>query len=176
MPKKFLRRGWDRFSKLGKGRKKKQKWRNPNGRDNKMREKRRGYPKVISVGYKKDKDLRGTLDEKKPIIVLNIFDLEKLGKNEIAIIGKVGKKKKMEIAKFAKEKKIKIYNMNTEKFLESNTPLAYPDKSSKKISTEGKKPEKKKEKVETGKKEDKKEEKKIEEKKDSKNKIEEKKK
>lgn len=117
---KFLRRGWNRFSKLGKGRKKKQVWRNPNGRDNKMREKRRGYPAVISVGYKKDKTLRGKLDEKNPVIVLNVFDLEKLGKNEIAIIGKVGMKKKLELANFAKEKKIEIYNMNAEKFLKLN--------------------------------------------------------
>jgi len=120
MVKKFLRRGWDRYSKLGKGRKKKQKWRNPNGRDNKMREMRRGYPAVISTGYKKDKTLRGTLDEKKPIMVMNLKDLEKIGKNEIAVIGNIGKKKKLEIAKFAKEKKIEIYNMNAEKFLKIN--------------------------------------------------------
>jgi len=37
--KKFLRRTWSRYSKLGRKRKKKQKWRKPTGRDNKMREK-----------------------------------------------------------------------------------------------------------------------------------------
>ena len=157
MPKKFLRRDSSRFSKFGKKRKKMQKWRNPNGRDNKMREQRRGYPKVISVGYKKDKTLRGTLDEKNPVMILNIKDLENLKKNEIAVIGKVGKKKKIEIANFAKEKKIEIYNMNADKFLKENvkvkkveekkveekkveetTPQACPDKSSEKISTGGK--------------------------------------
>lgn len=116
----FLRRTWSRYAKLGKGVKKNQKWRNPKGRDNKMREKRRGYPAVISVGYKNDKVLRGTLKEKNPVVVMNVKDLEVLGKNDIAVIGKVGKKKKMEIAKFAKEKKIEIYNMNAEKFLASN--------------------------------------------------------
>ncbi len=120
MVKKFLRRTWNRYSKLGKGRKKKQKWRNPTGRDNKMREMRRGYPAVISVGYKKDKNLRGLLDEKNPVIVNNIADLEKLEKNEIAIIGKVGNKKRLEILKIAKEKKIEIYNFNVEKFLKMN--------------------------------------------------------
>ncbi|MEN7982006.1 MAG: eL32 family ribosomal protein [Nanoarchaeota archaeon] len=152
MVKKFLRRTWNRYSKLGKGRKKKQKWRNPTGRDNKMREMRRGYPSVISVGYKKDKKLRGTLDEKKPVIVLNISDLEKLGKNEIAIIGRVGKKKKIEILKIAKEKKIEIYNFNIKKFLKENkkpAPQAYPEKSSEKISTEGKKKVEKKEEKKT---------------------------
>lgn len=140
---KFLRRGWNRFSKLGKGRKKKQVWRNPNGRDNKMREKRRGYPAVISVGYKKDKTLRGKLDEKYPVIVLNIFDLEKLGKNEIAIIGKVGMKRKLELANFAKEKKIEIHNMNAEKFLKLN------GKKKKDAKKEDKKSEKKETKIDS---------------------------
>lgn len=120
MVKKFLRRTWNRYAKLGKGVKKNQKWRRPAGRDNKMREKRRGYPAVIEVGYKKEKALRGTLDEKTPVIVMNITDLEKVRKNEIAVVGKVGMKKKMEIAKVAKEKKIEIYNMNVEKFLKLN--------------------------------------------------------
>ena len=166
MPKEFLRRGTTKFSKLGRGRKKKQKWRNPNGRDNKMREKRRGYPKVISVGYKKDKDLRGTLDEKKPIIVLNIFDLEKIGKNEIAIIGKVGMKRKLELANFAKEKKIEIYNMNADKFLKSNNK---PEKKSdvrSQMSDSGKQKSEKKEEVKTEKKTESKKETKTKEKKE----------
>ncbi len=41
--KKFLRRNWNKYKRIGKGNKKKQKWRKPRGRDNKMREKRRGY-------------------------------------------------------------------------------------------------------------------------------------
>lgn len=114
---KFLRRSHDRYAKLGKGVKKNQKWRRPAGRDNKMREKRRGYPAVISVGYKKDKKLRGTLNEKKPVMINQIVDLEKLAKDEIAVIGSVGKKRKLEIARAAKEKKIELYNMNAEKFL-----------------------------------------------------------
>lgn len=118
---KFLRRSWDRYSKLGKGRKKKQTWRKPTGRDNKMREKKKGYPVVVSIGYGTEKKSRGKLKEKKPVIVKNIKELEKIKENEIAVIGKVGKKKKMEIAKKAKEMKIKIYNMNPEKFLKLNT-------------------------------------------------------
>ncbi len=120
MVKQFLRRGWSRYSKLGLRRKNKQKWRRPAGRDNKMREKRRGYPAVVSVGYKKDKNLRGTLEEKKPVMIMNIKDLERLAKNKIAVMGKVGKKKKLEMAKFAKEKNIEIYNMNAGKFLKLN--------------------------------------------------------
>ena len=48
---KFLRRTSSRYSKLGKGRKKKQIWRRPTGRHNKMRNKRNGYPVIVSIGY-----------------------------------------------------------------------------------------------------------------------------
>ncbi len=128
----FLRRVGSRFSKLGKGRKKKQKWRRPTGRDNKMREKRRGYPAVVKIGYKQDVKTRGNVEEKKPIIIMNVKDLAKIKKNEIGIIGSMGKKKKIEIArrlaylsvqrtgaKIAKDKKIEIYNLNAEKFLKN---------------------------------------------------------
>jgi len=80
---KFLRRTFNRYSKLGKRRKKKQVWRRPTGRDNKMREKRKGYPPIVSIGYKKNKRL-----EKKMIVVRNIKDLDTIKKNETVIIGK----------------------------------------------------------------------------------------
>jgi len=114
---KFLRRTWNRYSKLGRRKKKKQVWRNPKGRDNKMREKRKGYPSVVSIGYRKEKKLRGEIEKKQPIIVKNIKDLEKLKANQIIIIGKVGKKKKIEIVKKANEKKLEIYKMNLQSFL-----------------------------------------------------------
>ncbi len=138
---KFLRRTSNRYSKLGKGRKKKQVWRKPTGRDNKMREKRKGYPAVVSVGYRTEKKSRGALKEKKPVIINNLKDLEKIKENEIAIIGKVGKKKKIEIAKKVKEMKIKIYNMNPAKFLKQiekpkEKPTSSPKQESVKTSKE----------------------------------------
>jgi large subunit ribosomal protein L32e len=117
MKKKFLRRVWSRYSKLGKRRKKKQVWRKPKGRDNKMREKRKGYPVVVSIGYKRDTKLRKKIKEKQPIIIMNTKDLEKINNNQIAIIGKIGKKKKIEIAEKAKEKKIQVHNLDIDKFL-----------------------------------------------------------
>ncbi len=129
---KFLRRIWNRHSKLGKGRKKKQVWRRPKGRDNKMREKRKGYPIVVSVGYKKNKSERKLVR-----IVRNIGDLEKAEKNEMIIIGNIGKKKKIEIAKKATKMKLPIQNINIKKFLK---------KSEKKKETEQKKTENKEEK------------------------------
>ena len=105
MPK-FLRRAWNKYSKLGKKRKKKQTWRRPTGRDNKMREQRKGRPAVVSVGYKKQKSERKTI-----LIVKNVAEMEKIKKNEIVSLGKVGKKRREEILKKAKEMGIKIFNL-----------------------------------------------------------------
>ena len=113
---KFLRRTWSRYAKLGKGRKKKQVWRRPTGRHNKMREKRKGSAAVVSIGYRTNRKLR----DKNFIKINNIKDLGKIKENEIAIISHVGKRKKIEIAKKAKEMKIEIANMNPEKFLKEN--------------------------------------------------------
>jgi len=112
---KFLRRTSNRYSKLGRKRKKKQVWRKPTGRDNKMREKRRGYPAVVSIGHMKKNS-----DEKKLIIIRNIKDLEKIEKNKTILLGKVGIKKKLEILKKVKEMKILVYGTNIDKFLKKN--------------------------------------------------------
>jgi len=133
----FLRRSHDRYSKLGKGRKKKKVWRKPTGRDNKMREKRKGYPAVVSVGYKSDKKISGKLEEKEKVYIYNLKDLKKIGKDQIGIIGNIGIKKKIEIAKEAKKEKIKLQNMNPVLYLKQ-----HPNKQ-KAIPT-GHKPDKKK--------------------------------
>ena len=123
----FLRRSHDRYSKLGKRRKKIQKWRKPTGRHNKMREKRRGYPAVVSIGHKKSKT-------EKQITVRNLKDLENIKENHKIILGNIGKKKQIEIAKMAMEKKIKFVNLNLKKFLEK---IEKKDKEpEKKISVE----------------------------------------
>jgi large subunit ribosomal protein L32e len=114
---KFLRRDSKKYSKLGKKRKKKQIWRSPKGRDNKMREQIKGHPKTVSIGYGTNKNSRGKIKEQKPVLVKTIKELEKIKKNEIAIISNIGKKKKRELVEKAKEKGIKIHNINVEKFL-----------------------------------------------------------
>lgn len=115
--KKFVRKGWFRYSKLGKRRKKKQVWRRPSGRDNKMREKRRGYPVVVSIGYGSNKREKNKINGMKPIRIEKLKDLEKMKEGNIGVIGKMGKKKKMKIAKIIESKKIKIFNLNTKKIL-----------------------------------------------------------
>lgn len=114
---KFIRRSWYRYSKIGKRKKKKQVWRSPKGRDNNMREKRRGYSPVVSIGYKTNRKEIGKIRGKKPVLVLNLKELERVKKDEIVILGGVGKKKKIEIIKKAKEKGIEMANVNINKFM-----------------------------------------------------------
>lgn len=107
---KFIRRNWNRFSRLGKKRKNKQVWRRAKGRDNKIREKRKGYPTKVMIGFKQTQ-------KPKPILVNNINDLEKIKKGEKIILGKLGMKKKIEIIKKAKGKNIEVLNLNINKIL-----------------------------------------------------------
>jgi large subunit ribosomal protein L32e len=113
----FLRRDCARYSKFGNGRGKKAKWRAPKGRDNKMREKKKGYQAVVSIGYGTEKATRGLLNEKTPVTVMNIKDLSKVTEGTIGFVGKVGDKKKIEIVKKAKEMKVELKNINIESFL-----------------------------------------------------------
>lgn len=137
----FLRRVWQNYSKLGKGRKKKQTWRKPRGRDNKMRENRKGHSVLVSIGFRGSNNIRGKINDKIPMVVKNIKDLERVKSNQIAIIGNVGGKKKMEIVKKAKEMKVPIQNVNIEKFLKSNQ--SKKNKEDTKIEVKEKKSEKK---------------------------------
>jgi ribosomal protein L32E len=117
---KFLRRTSARLSKLGKNRKKKQVWRRPTGRDNKMREQRRGKPALVAIGYSTERKARGKIDGKTPILVNSVREIMKVGKHQIVILGNIGKKKKLKVAKKAKELQIKIANLNVSKFLKKN--------------------------------------------------------
>jgi large subunit ribosomal protein L32e len=112
---KFLRRTWNKYSKLGRKRKKKQVWRKPTGRDNKMREKQKGKPPIVSIGY-------GSANKKRVFVVQNFSDLLNIPKEKIIVLGKIGKKKKIEICKKAKEKGIEFSNVNIKKYLKKNTP------------------------------------------------------
>jgi large subunit ribosomal protein L32e len=112
----FLRRIHHKYHKLGKKKGKKRVWRKPKGRDNKMREKRRGYGAVVSVGY------RHSETERKPTpVVRNINELHGLQKGQDIIVGNLGRKKKVELIKKAHEKGIVIININSKKFLKKNT-------------------------------------------------------
>jgi large subunit ribosomal protein L32e len=111
---KFLRRATGMHLRIGKKRKKKQIWRRPKGRDNKMRESRKGRFPLVSIGYKRKRERTNIFT------VYNIKDLEDIKKDSMVILGKVGKKKKLEILKKAMEKKINFQNVNIKKFFKEN--------------------------------------------------------
>ena len=112
---KFLRRNISLHIRIGsKRRRGRQTWRRPKGRDNKIRESKKGRPPLVSIGYGGKKDKVGI-----PVIY-NMKDLENAAKYKEVILGKVGKKKKIEILKKALEMKINIQNVNTKKFLKKN--------------------------------------------------------
>lgn len=139
---KFVRKDSNKLSKLGKRRKKKQKWVRPRGRDNKLRLKLKGYGNWPVIGYSQAASVRGTLKGLKPVLVHNLLELESVSKEEIAVLAAVGLKRKIELAKRASEKGIKT-NINLKKFLESSAELV---EERKKAKTERKKAEALKEK------------------------------
>lgn len=109
-PPRFLRSDTERHSRLGKNRRKLQKWRKPRGRHSKIRRKRFGYPRAPTVGYGSRKDRAGTISGLVPRLVHNLKELDALTKTNIAIIARVGAKKKLELLKRAREKMIRIAN------------------------------------------------------------------
>ncbi len=116
----FLRRDWNKKSKLGRKRKKKQIWRKPKGRHNKLREKFRGKSKQPSIGYGSDRIAKGKINGMRPIIVNNVQELlDSRSKKDISVIisKTVGILKKIDIAKKAIELNIKIMNLDAEQFL-----------------------------------------------------------
>lgn len=112
---KFLRTDWTRFSRLGKGRKNKQKWRRARGKHSKIRRKRMGYPVMPTVGYKKPRSQSGLIHGLKPILVHNLAELKQADKNSIVILARIGAKKKLEMIKQAESMGIKILNMENKK-------------------------------------------------------------
>ena len=117
----FLRKDWNKKSKLGRKRKQKQVWRKPKGRHNKLRQNFKGKSRRPSIGYGSDWIIRGKIGGLKPVIVNNIQELldSRNHKNVLVMIsGNVGNFKKMNIIKKAIEMKINIANVNAEKFLD----------------------------------------------------------
>ena len=111
MRKKFLRQDSIRHFRIGMNRKKLQKWRKPKGRHSKMRQKRTGYPRTVSIGYRNNRAERGNIMGMKPILIFNSNQLNSIKKNNIVMIAKVGAKNKLEIIKKAAEKRIRLANL-----------------------------------------------------------------
>ncbi len=89
-------------------------WRKPKGNDNKMRLKLKGYPPVVSIGYRKPTEIRGLHPSGLyPVTVSSLRDLDAFDPSEhiIYISSTVGYRKRQEIIKAALEKGFKIANM-----------------------------------------------------------------
>jgi large subunit ribosomal protein L32e len=114
MSKEFKRQDHERHSKLGKNRKKLQKWRRPKGRDSKMRLQRKSYPASPTVGYRTSRKESGKINGLTPVLVYNQNDLLAVKKDQIAILAKIGAKKKLEVLKLAQDKNIMIANVPKE--------------------------------------------------------------
>ena len=77
--KKFLRGKWRTYSKLGRRRKNKQKYRKAKGRDNKIRLSKKGNPKKVKIGYKKQKkktEIRTIYNIKELLVLLFILTFD----------------------------------------------------------------------------------------------------
>ncbi|HIQ50575.1 MAG TPA: 50S ribosomal protein L32e [Nautiliaceae bacterium] len=90
-------------------------WRKPKGGDSKVRKKKKGKPRMPTVGFRVPKKVRGLLkDGTKPVIVNNLTELEALKekKDEVSVIiaSGVGKRKRELIIKKAEELGLKIIN------------------------------------------------------------------
>lgn len=108
----FLRSDTVRHSRLGKNRKKLQKWRRPRGRHSKIRRKRFGYPVKPSVGYRTARVQAGKVNGMTPVLVHTLRDLESLAKGAVIIVARIGAKKKIELLKYAREKQLHILNVS----------------------------------------------------------------
>lgn len=109
-------------------------WRRPTGIDNKMRQKRKGWPKSVKIGYSSPKAVRGLhpsgLEE---ISVFNIGDLTIVDpETQVARIGgSVGRKKRSTIVLEAAKLGIKVLNPveiepEEDEFVEKSEPEKEP--------------------------------------------------
>lgn len=113
---KFLRSETHRFSRLGKGRKKLQKWRRPRGKHNKTRQDRFGYPVQPGIGFGTPKKYSGKVKGLIPVLINRESELSSLTKDNIIIIArKLGARKKLNILKKASELNIKVLNAGGKK-------------------------------------------------------------
>jgi large subunit ribosomal protein L32e len=110
--KKFVRRSTLKFSRMGRGRRKLQRWRRATGRHNKMRKNRFGYAKSPRIGFKSPRKDAGKIEGRTPVLVRNLKDFLNLNEKNILIIARtVGAKKRIDMIKKANEMKFKILNV-----------------------------------------------------------------
>lgn len=102
---KFLRTSSHIFKRLG-GKKKKQKWRRPRGRHNKLREKIRGKPIRPVIGFKKAEKAKTKLK-----MVYCLGDIRNVKKGESVLLAKLGRRKRKMFIEKLKKEGVKILNL-----------------------------------------------------------------
>jgi len=105
----FLRHLWWKFKKFQNN----LKWKKPRGKDNPMRLKLKGYPPVVSVGYRTPKIIRGLHPTGlKPVVIHNIKELENLDPTKVIVYvaSTISLKKRVEIIAKARELGFKVAN------------------------------------------------------------------
>ena len=105
----FLRHLWWKKPKF----KNDPKWRKPKGLDNKMRLKLKGYPPIVSVGYRSPRAVRGLHPSGfKPVVVHNVKELEFLDPSThiVYIASNIGFRKRVQILEKAKSMGFRIAN------------------------------------------------------------------
>lgn len=108
----FVRRSTLKYSRMGRGRPKLQRWRAAVGRHSKIRKNRFGYTKSPRIGFKSARTEAGRVNGKMPLLVSNLHDLGKATKDHGIIIARaVGTKKKIELIKKATELHLPILNV-----------------------------------------------------------------
>jgi len=86
-------------------------WRKPKGKDNKMRLEVKGYPPRVKIGYRNQADIRGLHPSGlKPVVVSNPKDLEGLDPREhmVYISSTVGLRKRLDLVKLALDKGFRV--------------------------------------------------------------------
>ncbi|MDD5177740.1 MAG: eL32 family ribosomal protein [Candidatus Nanoarchaeia archaeon] len=161
---KFLRQDANKLTKLEKN------WRKPKGMDSKMRRALKGYRRLAKVGFGSNKQIYGLNKQGlHEIIINNMNDIEKIGKDQIILLSStLGLKKKIEILKKIKEKKMKISNLkDIDDFIKTSEEFIKKkaEEKKKKVEVRTKSKEELKKKAEEKKEEKSKEEKQDEEKK-----------
>ncbi|RLI30135.1 50S ribosomal protein L32e [Candidatus Bathyarchaeota archaeon] len=97
----------------------KESWRRPRGIDSKMRLRKKGWPKVVKIGYRGPRKARGLHPSGfEEVLVYNVWDLEGLDpeRQAVRIAHGVSSRKKLEICTRADE--LGIYVINPVRFEE----------------------------------------------------------
>ena len=115
---KFRVEEWVHYSKLGRRRKKLIKYRKARGRDNKVRLKIKGHLRNVDIGFRGEKNKRGLINGKTPVLIYNLNDLNNLKEKEIGVVGRIGSRKRIEIANYCIKHNLKLLNLNSHAFIE----------------------------------------------------------